>query len=140
MNKAIKYTGGTLLVSLVILLLYSVKQRKNDNPRVFYKDRLPFGFNGFVIPAIGIFIKKDHKDSDHLLRHELVHWQQYQREGMIPFLYNYTKEQLKNGYDANPYEIEARYEESEYCKNNYTECVRKGDALTVYNPNFRNNR
>lgn len=41
------------------------------------------------------------------------------------------------GYDKMPMEIEARKNESDYCKNNYTECVRNGTAKTVYNPNFR---
>ena len=43
-----------------------------------------------------------------------------------------------HGYDANPYEIEARYRESDFCKSNYTFCVRNGLAKTVHNPNFRN--
>ena len=39
--------------------------------------------------------------------------------------------------NSHSYEIEARENESEYCKLNYTECVRTGESVTAYNPNFR---
>ena len=41
------------------------------------------------------------------------------------------------GYDKMPMEKEARKNETEYCKENYTGCVRTGQAQTVFNPNFR---
>ena len=41
------------------------------------------------------------------------------------------------GYDKMPMEMEARANESDYCKENYTECVRNGKSNTVNNPNFR---
>ena len=53
---------------------------------------------------------------------------------MVP---KYIIQNLSKGYDKNPYEIEARSVEDEYCKLNYTECVRSGKSNTAYNPNFR---
>lgn len=44
---------------------------------------------------------------------------------------------IQFGYDKMPLEIQARTNESEYCKKNYTECVRKGIAKTINDPYFR---
>ena len=118
--------------------LVSMLQRFNDNPRIFYLKELPFGYNGFIVPSIGVFIKEEHRNSESLRLHELVHWQQFQREGLIVFLLSYAYNHIKYGYDGNPYEVEARFEESDFCKSNYTYCVRNGLAKTVYNPCFRN--
>jgi len=126
-----------LILSVTIFSLYVWLQRKNNNPRVFYLKSLPFGYNGFIVPPFGIFIKEEHRNSKSLLLHELVHWQQFQREGFINFLINYNSAHKKVGYDKNPYEIEARFEETDFCKSNYTYCVRNGMAKTVNNPNFR---
>ena len=69
----------------------------------------------------------------------MVHWKQYQNEGLIDFVSNYSKYHHSVGYDKNPYEVEARLLSGEKieCLNNYTECVRNGTSLTVNNPNFR---
>jgi hypothetical protein len=136
MNNLIKITIGSVL-GITALSLYMRTFRK-ENPPIFYPKGLPFGYNGFVVPPFGVFIREKHKESKELLLHELVHWQQYQREGMLPFLFNYTSEALTKGYDKNPYEIEARYNESDFCKENYTHCVKNGLAKTVHNPDFRN--
>ena len=116
---------------------YSILQRRNNNPPVFYVKNLPNGLNGAMIPPVGIFIKKDQKENDELLAHEKIHWQQFRREGLFPFAFNYWNANRKYGYDGNPYEIEARANESEFCRNNYTYCVRNGLAKTVNNPDFR---
>jgi len=118
----------------------SLLQRQNDQPPVFYVAWLPFGFNGLILPPFGVFIRQEHRHSEELRLHELVHWKQYQREGLFRFLMNYGKAHSELGYDANPYEIEARYRESDFCKSNYTLCVRQGKARTAHNPNFRNGR
>lgn len=128
------------LASAVGIGIYSLYMRKKDNPPVFYPKWLPFGFNGFIVPPFGVFIREDYKNSEELELHELVHWKQYQREGLFWFLVNYTKETTKSGYDGNKYEVEARYRESDFCKSNYTYCVRNGEAKTVHNPDFRKNR
>lgn len=46
--------------------------------------------------------------NDHWLRHELVHVKQFRRYGLIRFIIRYLWESLKNGYENNKYEIEAR--------------------------------
>jgi len=114
-----------------------MEQRKNFNPKIFLRNNLVNNYNGYIIPPFGVFIKESEKDNQALIEHEMTHWKQFQREGIIPFLINYSMEAFKNGYDKNKYEIEARTLEDDYCKENYTECVRNGTAKTVYNPNFR---
>lgn len=126
-----------LLLSAVFLAVMCFVQRKNDHPKIFYKKKLFNNYNGFNIPPFGIFIKESEKDNQALLDHELIHWKQFQREGLLGFLVGYSTHAICNGYDENPYEIEARTVENEYCKHHYTECVRNGTAKTVYNPNFR---
>ncbi|MEL6356679.1 MAG: hypothetical protein AAFQ37_07075 [Bacteroidota bacterium] len=125
-----------LVTALLMLGVISYLQRKNDNPPIYYLKSLPFGFNGLAIPPFGIFIKDDLKNNSELLLHELVHWKQFQREGLLLFVLNYSLSSINYGYDGNLYEVEARFNEDDFCKSNYTYCVRNGLAKTVYNPSF----
>lgn len=135
-DKKILLIGGASL-ALIAFAAYCERQRKNNQPKIFFKEKLFNNYHGFTIPPFGIFIKESEKNNTALLEHELVHWQQFQREGLLPFIINYGKQAITKGYDKNPYEIEARTVETDYCKENYTECVRLGLAKTVYNSNFR---
>lgn len=128
---------GVVAIALLAFTIYSLRQRGNDNPKIFYRKKLINNYNARTIPPFGIFIKESEKYNQALIEHELMHWKQFQRDGLIPFLVNYSKEASQKGYDKNPYEIEARTQENSYCKENYTECVRNGTAKTVYNPDFR---
>ena len=126
-----------LFCVVLFLVLLEQKQRKNNTPKTFYLKRVPLGFNGFAMPCVGIFISEKERKNNELFLHELRHWQQYQKEGCLPFLAKYIYYNIAMGYDANPFEIDARYRENEYAKYNYTEAVRTGKARTVYNPDFR---
>lgn len=125
-----------LIYGFLALLVYSYYKRKKSKVNVYYLDNLPLNYNGLIVPPIGIFINKSKRDSEELLNHELIHWEQYKTEGlkMIP---KYIVESIRNGYDRNKYEIKAREGESEFCKTNYTHCVRNGLAKTSHNKNFR---
>ena len=118
-------------------IYYCWKQRQNDNPRIFYRENLANNNNARTVPPFGILVKESEKDNRALLEHEMVHWRQFQREGLLRFVFGYAMESATNGYDRNKYEIEARANEVEYCKTNYTECVRNGRSNTVFNPGFR---
>ena len=120
-----------------MLVLINLKSRANNNPRVFYFDNLPGNYNGFIVPMIGIFIKSAEKQNKVLHNHEMIHWNQYQKLGLFQFGIEYLYHAINIGYDKNPFEIEARVDESEYCKHNYTKCIRSGTSRTTYNPNFR---
>ncbi len=130
-----------ILAGFAVLLVHLYnKQQQAKPPSVYYTKTILGGFNGIAIPPIGIFIRQDQAGNQQLLNHELVHWQQYLRDGLLGFYGGYLQQHLCGGYDLNPYEVEARYEECEYCKLNYTECVRNGWAGTVHNPDFRNGK
>ncbi len=130
---------GTIIL-LAAFVAYNEIQKRNCNPKVFYVNHIPGGYNGCIFPPFGVLINKAQKGNEILLKHEMVHWQQYQREGLLPFLFNYWAEHFKVGYDLNPYEIEARLKSGEIpcCIKDYTSCVREGRSITVYNPNFKN--
>jgi hypothetical protein len=135
MNKDLKILLG---LSALGLLAYSEKQRKNDSPPVFFKKSLPGNYNGFIIPPFGIFITERNRNNVKLMEHEMVHWKQFQREGLIKFIIGYSIEAITKGYDKNKYEVEARFNEDDpYCVTNNTECVRTGRSIVVNNPNFR---
>lgn len=126
-----------LAIPLVAFCAYCIVQRRNDTPRIFYRAKLINNYNGYIIPPFGVFIKSSEKENTALIEHEMMHWKQFQREGLLRFLFNYGKHAVKDGYDKNPYEVEARTVEDDYCKHNYTECIRSGKSKTAYNPNFR---
>lgn len=127
-----------LIYSLIGLSVYSLYQRSRKDYPVYYVDKIPFGYNGLMIPPFGIFIKKSEKENKDLLLHEVVHWKQFQNNGLLLFLVKFFYYQITVGYDKNPMEIEARFNESDFCKSNYTYCVKNGISKTVSNPNFRN--
>jgi len=92
---------------MVIILNFSKEES------IYY---LPFDIPGSqmaaTIPPFGIFIEHTYKvEGDSLgsiLAHELVHWDQYRRMGLIKFYYAYTSEYLKHGRVNNWMEEEAR--------------------------------
>lgn len=134
MNRSTKIVlvGMGLLAGHLVLRSYRKKE-----PTLHLVDSIPGNFNAATIPPFGIYIAKEHANNSQLLNHELVHWQQYQRMGLVPFYSTYFKQLLFHGYDLHPMEQEARKNEAEYCRTNYTECVRSGLAVTINNPDFR---
>jgi hypothetical protein len=90
-------------------------------PKIYYVNWVLPPYRAMTIPPIGIFIKKKYKGNENILNHDLVHWKQYQRIGLLKFYFQYFKEFLTKGYDQMPMEMEARYEEDEYTKNHYSE-------------------
>ena len=122
------------LLVLLLLLLHAVRCVP---AWVYYMRGRLFGFNGCTIPPFGIFINEKHKDNENLLSHERIHWKQYHRLGLLGFYALYLYGYLKYGYDLHPMEIEARSVENDYCKLNYTECVRLGLSKTITDDKFR---
>lgn len=125
------------LLSIGALAVYNHLQRKNDNPKIVVKKKLFGNYNARTIPPIGIFITEENKNNQALIEHELVHWKQYQQKGLINFYVDYLSQLDTYGYDKMPMEIEARFNEKNFCKTNYTYCVANGLSNTVNNINFR---
>lgn len=67
---------------------------------------LPFGY-GLTIYKL-VLVRKDSKDIDYVREHELVHVQQWTKLGLFRFPYEYIKEFIKNGYNDNVFEKQAR--------------------------------
>lgn len=120
-----------------LIMIYNAAQRRRKDIPLFIRKTLAKNYNARTIPPFGIYVKESEKDNQALIEHEKIHWKQYQEKGLINFYSDYSKELKQFGYDKMPMEKEARKYENEYCKENYTNCVRTGQAKTVFNPNFR---
>ena len=66
------------------------------------------GFGGVTLPPLGIFILAERINEDALVKHEQVHWAQYQRMGLVRFYATYIYQVLRYGYHNAPMEVEAR--------------------------------
>ena len=64
------------------------------------------GHEAFVLG--GTIYVRGETASPSLMRHELVHVEQYDRLGTARFLLLYLWHQIRYGYERNPLEIEAR--------------------------------
>jgi len=82
--------------------------QKNCNPKIFYVNWLIPPFRGMTIPPFGIFIHKKYKDNNQILKHDLIHWNQYKRMGLFLFYFRYFMQLIIIGYDWMPMEMEAR--------------------------------
>ena len=67
-----------------------------------------FGYGGITLPPLGVFILAERINEAPLIRHEQVHWAQYQRMGAIRFYVTYIYQVLRYGYHNAPMEVEAR--------------------------------
>ena len=67
-----------------------------------------WGYKGITLPPFGVYILKEDMDDQELVRHELIHWDQYKRMGLIKFYTTYFYYSVRYGYKKNPMEIEAR--------------------------------
>lgn len=70
------------------------------------------GFAGITLPPFGIFIVSERINDQRLRLHEMAHWHQYQRMGLLGFYLKYFWNTLRHGYWNNPMEIEARKAEN----------------------------
>ena len=70
------------------------------------------GFSGWTSFWNTIYINPDYIFRQRLIRHEMAHIDQIQRDGRIVFTLKYLFWTVKYGYWNNPYEIEARQKET----------------------------
>ena len=69
-----------------------------------------WGFDGITLPPLGIYILAERLGDDGLIRHEQVHWAQYQRMGAVRFYVTNQWQVLRYGNRNAPMEREARGE------------------------------
>ena len=88
----------------VCVTLFSIKKEK-----IYF---IPFDIPGkqmaATIPPFGTFIESRYKNDKSIIRHELAHWDQYNRMGFTRFYTTYFKEYVKYGRINGPMEKEAR--------------------------------
>jgi len=137
MKRGKKIALGILGSGIVGFGIYTLIQRSRKDPPIYVRKKLAKNYNARTIPPFGIYIKESQKDNQALIDHEKVHWRQFRRRGLSGFYIPYFIQLKKYGYDGMPMEKEARANESDYCKENYTHCVRTGLSRTVFDPNFR---
>ncbi len=81
-----------LLISLIIIIvIYTILNLDK-------KDAIS-------VPPFFIYIRKDLRDNEDVIKHEECHWQQYERMGFLKFWSAYFKEQF-GGYEDNELENE----------------------------------
>lgn len=128
----------TISIGVALLGAHLVLRDLRDRePDIHYVDTIPANLNAICIPPMGIFVHESQQGNAELLKHEMVHWRQYQRLGLARYYVEYLAQYLQHGYDNHPMEREARQNETPFVQANYTDSVRRGLAKTVYNPNFR---
>jgi hypothetical protein len=66
-----------------------------------------FGYGGITLPPFGIYILAERLDEEELVRHEKVHWSQYERMGLLTFYLSYLFGLIRYGYKNHPMELEA---------------------------------
>lgn len=81
------------------------------NPKIYYVKYLLPPFRAMTIPPFGIFIKSKYKGNEQILKHDLIHWKQYKRMGLIMYYLRYFIQLIIIGYDTMPMELEARQNE-----------------------------
>ncbi len=98
--------------------LYCIVQRFNKNPKIWYRD-LPLDKESKTIFPFGIIINNNNPEhttikdgyvsfgKDSLLKHEMTHWNQFRKDGLLLFKLKYAMYNKKYGYFKNPYEVEA---------------------------------
>jgi hypothetical protein len=66
-------------------------------------------FDGAAItmPWCRVYVLEEHWNDPALIRHELVHIEQIERDGPVLFSVKYLYWLARHGYRRNPYEIEA---------------------------------
>jgi hypothetical protein len=67
-----------------------------------------FDFAGVALAPWGIYILPEHLANQRLTRHEIAHWQQYKRMGLLRYYVTYLWGLVRHGYRNHPMEIEAR--------------------------------
>lgn len=87
--------------------------------RVIYVKSIFIPFRAVCLAPLFILIRKEYKGHFGLLRHEVIHWKQCKRMGIVLFYTRYILQYILFGYDNMPMELEARQGEDHYGLWNY---------------------
>jgi hypothetical protein len=87
-----------------ILVFYNMERTRFGR---WYMEGYPAKFHAFFWLGVMTFTGPSERVSERLVKHELIHFYQAQREGWFVWMVRYYYFLLKVGYRSNPYEIEA---------------------------------
>lgn len=90
------------------LTLRSDRARIKTAGKIFTLVLNTMGFAGITLPLRWIIIHPDYVGQDWLIRHELAHLAQIDRDGPLKFWPKIIFDFLWHGHQNSPYEIEAR--------------------------------
>lgn len=62
------------------------------------------GYGGICLPPRGIYVLRERMTDGALLAHEITHWRQAQRMGVVKFYATYLWYTIRFGYRRNPLE------------------------------------
>jgi len=99
--------------------ILKIRLNLKKQPKIYYVTYLIPPFRAMTIAPFGIFIKKEFKGNNQILLHDLIHWKQYERMGVIMYYFRYFIQMLLIGYDIMPMEMEARQFDNKKTKWNY---------------------
>lgn len=123
--------GIVMFLSAAIMAL-NVYIIRNWRPKIVLTKRVIKPYRGMAIPPFGIFIRPGLK-SPTVIKHELVHWQQFKELGFLGFYFRYAWQMIWFGYDKAPLEKEARELSGEKKENlpEYSKKVHGKEPLTI---------
>jgi len=101
----IKYLPLMLAVGIVLYVVFLNSSAKNREPK-FITMPLPGDRKAVTMPPFGVYIEKDVKDNEQVIKHEKCHWKQYQDKGLINFYKEYIQLKANHDYNDNPMEQE----------------------------------
>jgi len=81
----------------------------HKTPRIYTCRWLPLGrdTDAITLPPLGIFVRSQYAEDSWLIAHELHHWKQARRLGVLRFYWRIVCEYLKYGHKNSPLEKEA---------------------------------
>ena len=80
---------------------------------------------GFAQMATPLMEFKEVDRDDQILKHDLIHWKQYQRMGLFMYYFRYFIQLLLIRYDTMPMEMEARQHDDKDTQWNYRDKYHK---------------
>lgn len=89
----------------ILVVFFSLSKQPKFFPVPSWLQRF-FKSHAITLPPFGMFFSHGHF-VESTIRHELVHWEQYNRYGVVGFYLLYLYYTIKYGYWENPMEIEA---------------------------------
>jgi len=88
-------------------------------PKIYYVNWVLPPFRAMTVPPFGIFVRKQFRGNEQILKHDLIHWKQYKRMGLFMYFFRYFVQLIIIVYDTMPMEMEARQHDDEETKWNY---------------------